>query len=96
MTYTIVGPAEAERRVGFRISRSSRVGKALLGRRTGDKINVETPGGARQVQILKGGVTQPPPAGGKALAEIIAERRRKAEQLRRAGIAPWGWTSSPA
>ncbi|MGC1407177.1 MAG: lysine--tRNA ligase [Candidatus Dormiibacterota bacterium] len=35
-------------------------------------------------------MTQPPPAGGKALAEIIAERRRKAEQLRRAGIAPWG------
>jgi transcription elongation GreA/GreB family factor len=31
----------------------SPVGKALLGRRTGDKINVETPGGARQVQILK-------------------------------------------
>jgi len=29
------------------------VGKALLGRRSGEKINVETPGGARQVQILK-------------------------------------------
>ncbi|MGB6772243.1 MAG: hypothetical protein WBF51_09620, partial [Candidatus Dormiibacterota bacterium] len=41
-------------------------------------------------------MTQPPPAGGKALAEIIAERRRKAEQLRRAGIAPWGVDFRPS
>jgi lysyl-tRNA synthetase, class II len=41
-------------------------------------------------------VTQPPPAGGKALAEIIAERRRKAEELRQAGIAPWGVDYHPS
>jgi lysyl-tRNA synthetase class 2 len=35
-------------------------------------------------------VTQLPPTGGKALAEIIAERKRKAEQLRQAGTPPWG------
>ncbi len=51
-TYTIVGPAEADASSG-RISLESPVGKALLGRRTGDKVEVETPGGARQVQILK-------------------------------------------
>jgi lysyl-tRNA synthetase class 2 len=41
-------------------------------------------------------VTQPPPVGGKALAEIIAERRRKAEGLRVAGIAPWGVDFHPS
>jgi lysyl-tRNA synthetase class 2 len=41
-------------------------------------------------------VTQPPPAGGKALAEIIAERRRKAEALRQAGVAPWGVDFHPS
>jgi transcription elongation factor GreA len=51
-TYTIVGPAEADAGSG-RISLESPVGKALLGRRGGEKINVETPGGARQVQIVK-------------------------------------------
>ncbi|MGH7609638.1 MAG: transcription elongation factor GreA [Candidatus Dormibacteria bacterium] len=51
-TYTIVGPAEADASSG-RISLESPVGKALLGRRGGDKVHVETPGGARQVKILK-------------------------------------------
>jgi len=41
-------------------------------------------------------VTQPPPAGGKALAEIIAERLRKVEQLQRAGVAPWGVDFHPS
>jgi transcription elongation factor GreA len=52
MTYTIVGPAEADAGSG-RISLESPVGKALLGGRPGDEISVETPGGPRQVQILK-------------------------------------------
>ncbi|MGH7611140.1 MAG: transcription elongation factor GreA [Candidatus Dormibacteria bacterium] len=51
-TYTIVGPAEADAGSG-RISLESPVGKALLGRHSGEKIKVDTPGGARQVKILK-------------------------------------------
>ena len=35
-------------------------------------------------------MTQLPPPGGKALAEIIAERQRKVEQLRQAGTPSWG------
>ncbi len=50
--YTIVGSAEADAGSG-KISLESPVGKALLGRRSGDEIEVETPGGARKVQILK-------------------------------------------
>jgi transcription elongation factor GreA len=51
-SYTIVGPAEADAGSG-KISLESPVGKALMGRRTGDEVEVETPGGARRVQILK-------------------------------------------
>ncbi|HVC24071.1 MAG TPA: lysine--tRNA ligase [Candidatus Dormibacteraeota bacterium] len=35
-------------------------------------------------------MSQPPPSGGKALAEIIAERRRKADLLQAAGTPAWG------
>ncbi|MGH7691585.1 MAG: lysine--tRNA ligase [Candidatus Dormibacteria bacterium] len=40
-------------------------------------------------------MSQAPPPGGGALAEIFAERRRKAEELRRAGQEPWGVDYSP-
>jgi transcription elongation factor GreA len=51
-SYTIVGSAEADASSG-RISLESPVGKAVLGRRGGDEVEVETPGGSRKVQILK-------------------------------------------
>ena len=51
-TYTIVGTAEADASSG-RISLESPVGKAVLGRRGGDQVEGETPGGSRKVQILK-------------------------------------------
>ncbi|MGC1185155.1 MAG: lysine--tRNA ligase [Candidatus Dormiibacterota bacterium] len=35
-------------------------------------------------------MSQPPPSGGRALAEIIGERRRKAELLQAAGTPAWG------
>jgi len=52
MTYMLVSPAEADL-VHDKISIQSPVGKALVGRRLGDKVTVETPGGAAQYEILK-------------------------------------------
>jgi len=51
-TFTIVGPAEVDVTTG-RISMESPVGKALLGHRVGDTIDVQSPGGARQIKIVK-------------------------------------------
>jgi transcription elongation factor GreA len=51
-TYTIVGSVEADPTQG-RISNSSPIGKALLGKRVGQKTRVETPGGEIEFEILK-------------------------------------------
>jgi transcription elongation factor GreA len=51
-TYTIVGSAEANPGAG-RISNESPLGKALMGRRKGDKVTFETPGGQAEVKIVK-------------------------------------------
>ena len=51
-SYTLVGPAEADPRKGL-ISIASPVGRALLGTRAGDEAVVETPVGARRLQVLK-------------------------------------------
>ena len=51
-SYTIVGPAEVDAGSG-RISLESPVGKALIGREPGEEVEVDTPGGARRVRILK-------------------------------------------
>ncbi|HEY6539012.1 MAG TPA: lysine--tRNA ligase [Candidatus Dormibacteraeota bacterium] len=40
-------------------------------------------------------MSQPPPSGGRALAEIVAERRRKADLLQRSGRPPWGADFKP-
>ena len=51
-TYTIVGPAEADPSKG-RISNESGLGKALMGRRKGDEVEVKTPtGGTYSVTIV--------------------------------------------
>ncbi len=52
--WTVVGSAEANPRQS-RISNESPVGKALLGKKKGDKVSVETPGGTEQFTILKVG-----------------------------------------
>ena len=48
--YRIVGPAEADPSKG-RVSFESAVGKALLGHRVGDVVEVKTPGGAYSIRI---------------------------------------------
>ena len=52
--YHIVGPAEADPAAG-RISNESPLGRQLLGRRIGDKISVDTPGGVLYFEILSFG-----------------------------------------
>lgn len=50
-TFTIVGAAEARPSQGF-ISNASPIGKALDGRRQGDKVKANTPGGMLELEIL--------------------------------------------
>jgi transcription elongation factor GreA len=51
-TYTIVGAAEANPALG-KISNESPLGKALLGHKEGDKVQVDAPVGSFTVKILK-------------------------------------------
>ncbi len=50
-TYMIVGPAEANPREN-RISNESPIGHALIGKHVGDKVKIESPGGAFHVEII--------------------------------------------
>ena len=50
-TYTIVGSAEANPGDG-RISNESPLGKALIGRKEGDRVTFETPGGQVEMKLL--------------------------------------------
>jgi transcription elongation factor GreA len=50
-TYQLVGSAEADPDQN-RLSNESPIGRAILGRRAGDTVDVTTPGGARQVRIV--------------------------------------------
>lgn len=51
-TYTIVGSNEANPSEG-KISNESLVGKALLGKRVGDKVKVSTPAGEMEYEIAE-------------------------------------------
>lgn len=51
-TYTIVGPVEADPERGF-ISHESPLGKALMGHKVGDVVEVRAPAGTFRVKILK-------------------------------------------
>jgi len=50
-TYTIVGSAEVDPSDG-RISHRSPIGRALMGHRRGERVNVETPGGLIAFEIV--------------------------------------------
>jgi transcription elongation factor GreA len=49
--YTIVGAAEADPFEG-KISNESPIAQALIGKKEGDKVTIETPGGEMNVEIL--------------------------------------------
>lgn len=51
-SWVIVGPQEANPRQG-RISNVSPVGRALLGKRVGEKIQVEAPGGMLEFEVTE-------------------------------------------
>ncbi|MDQ0224780.1 transcription elongation factor GreA [Metabacillus niabensis] len=51
-TYTIVGSAEADPFEG-KISNDSPIAKSLLGRKVGEEVTVQTPGGEMLVKIVK-------------------------------------------
>jgi transcription elongation factor GreA len=51
-TYQIVGEDEADLKVG-KISISSPIARALIGKSAGDVVSVQAPGGAREVEILE-------------------------------------------
>lgn len=50
-TYTLVGPPEVSPRHG-RISYESPVGRALIGRRTGDQVTVPTAAGSSRLEVV--------------------------------------------
>jgi transcription elongation factor GreA len=51
-TFFLVGAKEADPRNG-KISNESPIGRALMGKRTGETARAETPGGVLQFEILK-------------------------------------------
>ncbi len=51
-SFSIVGPAEVDVAQG-RISMESPMGKALLGHKVGDQVEVQSPGGSRNAKITK-------------------------------------------
>jgi transcription elongation factor GreA len=50
--YQIVGPYEADAKIG-RISYASPLGKALIGRKVGEEVEVTVPSGDRSYQVEK-------------------------------------------
>jgi transcription elongation factor GreA len=50
-TYRIVGPAEADPKAG-RVSYVSALGKALIGHRVGDEVEVSTPNGSYRIRVV--------------------------------------------
>ena len=51
MKYQLVGPLESDITEN-KISVTSPIGKALIGKETGDEVKVNTPGGTREIEIV--------------------------------------------
>jgi transcription elongation factor GreA len=51
-TFNIVGSNEADP-ISFKISNESPIGKALMGRKSGDKTMVQTPSGEKEYKIVE-------------------------------------------
>ena len=64
-TYQIVGPEEADIKIG-RISVASPLARGLLGREVGDEVKLQMPAGPRSYEVLEisfaSGETSKPPA----------------------------------
>jgi transcription elongation factor GreA len=52
LTYSLVTTEEADAANG-KISTTSPIGRALLGKEVGDVVRVESPGGVKNLEILK-------------------------------------------
>jgi len=52
VTYFLVTSEEADAAAG-RISTSSPIGRALLGKEVGDEVRITIPGGLKELEILK-------------------------------------------
>jgi transcription elongation factor GreA len=52
LTYELVMPEDADPDRGF-VSVASPIGRALVGKETGDEVTVPTPGGSRTFEIVK-------------------------------------------
>lgn len=52
VSYTLVGPVEADPLEG-RISNESPIGLALLGKKVGELVTIQTPKGATEYQVVK-------------------------------------------
>ena len=51
ITYQLLGPLESDLERN-RISVTSPIGRALIGKRVGDEVSVKTPGGVREFEII--------------------------------------------
>jgi len=57
ITYQLVGPFESDLNEN-KISVTSPIGKALIGKSVGDEVSVRTPGGTREFEIVDIGVAE--------------------------------------
>jgi transcription elongation factor GreA len=52
ITYNLVTSEEADAANG-KVSTTSPIGRALLGKKVGDEVKVQSPGGVKELEILK-------------------------------------------